>query len=162
MPSLVAVVLSVLAFTPAFAADPKSDAHVLLLRWLDAQNTGNFADYQSPYAPSFTGVRRSGPRSASFDWAGWMADRERMFRKPMTVSAEKVRVIADAASARVFFVQRWASGGYSDVGAKKLVLRRGPNGFGIAREEMLGSATGKSGRSTSRRFGGSRSSSTAR
>ena len=162
MPSLVAVVLSVLAFTPAFAADPKSDAHVLLLRWLDAQNTGNFADYQSPYAPSFTGVRRSGPRSASFDRAGWMADRERMFRKPMTVSAEKVRVIADAASARVFFVQRWASGGYSDVGAKKLVLRRGPNGFGIAREEMLGSATGKSGRSTSRRFGGSRSSSTAR
>ena len=63
----------------------------------------------------------------------------------MTVSAEKVRVIADAASARVIFVQRWASGGYSDVGAKELVLRRGPGGFRIAREELFGSATGKSG-----------------
>jgi len=63
----------------------------------------------------------------------------------MTVSAEKVRVIADAASARVIFVQRWASGGYSDVGAKELVLRRGPGGFRIAREELFGSATGKTG-----------------
>jgi hypothetical protein len=144
MPSHVVMVLSVLAVSPAFAADPKSDAHVLLLRWLDAQNAGNFADYQSLYAPSFTGVRRSGPRTASFDRAGWMADRERMFRKPMTVSAEEVRVIADAASARVIFVQRWASGGYSDVGAKELVLWRGPGGFRIAREELFGSATGKS------------------
>ena len=138
-------VSSLVAATPAFAPDPKSDAHVLLLRWLDAQNTGNFADYQALYAPNFTGVRRSGPRTASFDRAGWMADRERMFRKPMTVSAEKVRVIADAASARVIFVQRWASGGYSDVGSKELVLRRGPGGFRIAREELFGSATGKSG-----------------
>jgi hypothetical protein len=136
---------SLVAATPAFAADPKSDAHVLLLRWLDAQNTGNFADYQALYAPSFTGVRRSGARTASFDRAGWMADRERMFRKPMTVSAEKVRIIADVASARVIFVQRWASGGYSDVGPKELVLRRGPGGFGIAREELFASATGKSG-----------------
>ena len=137
--------MSLLAAAPAHAADPKSDAHALLTEWLDAQNTGNFAAYQSLYAPSFTGVRRSGPRTASFDRAGWMADRERMFRKPMTVSAEKVRVIADAASARVIFVQRWASGGYSDVGAKELVLRRGPGGFRIAREELFGSATGKTG-----------------
>jgi len=138
------IVLLVFTAT-ASAADPKSDAHALLTDWLDAQNTGNFDAYQALYAPSFTGVRRSGPRTASFDRAGWMADRERMFRKPMTVSAEKVRVIADAASARVIFVQRWASGGYSDVGAKELVLRRGPGGFGIAREELFGSATGKTG-----------------
>lgn len=139
------IILSLVALTAAHAADPKSDAHALLDAWLEAQNTGNFAAYQSLYAPSFTGVRRSGPRSASFDRAGWMADRQRMFRKPMTVSAEKVRVIADAASARVIFVQRWASGGYSDVGSKELVLRRGPGGFRIAREELFGSATGKTG-----------------
>src|SRR5450631_1157133 len=138
-------ILSLLAVIPAFAADPKSDARALLVDWLDAQNTGNFAAYRSLYASTFTGVRRSGPRTASFDRAGWMADRERMFRKPMTVSAEKVRVIADAASARVIFVQRWASGGYSDVGAKELVLRRGAGGFRIAREELFGSATGKPG-----------------
>ena len=47
---------SLVAATPAFAADPKADAHVLLLRWLDSQNTGNFADYRSLYAPNFTGV----------------------------------------------------------------------------------------------------------
>ena len=48
----------------------------------DAQNTGNFDAYQSLCAPSFSGVRRSGPRNASFDRAGWMADRQRMFQKP--------------------------------------------------------------------------------
>ena len=140
-----AVVVLSLLVTPASAADPKSDAHAVLDMWLEAQNAGNFDAYQSLYAPSFTGVRRSGPRTASFDRAGWMADRQRMFRKKMTVSAEKVRVIADAASARVIFVQRWASGGYSDVGPKELVLRRGPGGFRITREELFGSATGKLG-----------------
>lgn len=139
------IILSVLAFTPAVAADPKSDAQAILDKWLDAQNTGNFHAYFSLYAPGFTGVRRSGPRTASFGLASWMQDRQRMFQKKMTVSAEKVRVIADAASARVIFVQRWASGGYSDVGSKELVLRRGPAGLRIAREELFLSATGKSG-----------------
>jgi len=36
------IILSVLALAPAFPADPKSDAHALLVDWLDAQNTGNF------------------------------------------------------------------------------------------------------------------------
>lgn len=140
----IGAVLFVLAITPALAADPKIDAKALLDAWSAAQNAGNFDAYQSLYAPGFTGVRRSGSRTASFDRAGWMQDRERMFRKKMTVSAENVRIIADAASARVIFVQRWASGGYSDVGAKELVLRRGPAGFRIAREELLASAVGKS------------------
>jgi hypothetical protein len=139
------VILSLFATPGARAADPKSDARALFDAWLDAQNAGNFEAYQSLYAPSFTGVRRSGPRAASFDRTGWMADRQRMFRKKMTVSAEKVRVIADAASARVIFVQHWASGGYSDVGSKELVLRRVSTGFRIAREELFDSATGKSG-----------------
>lgn len=66
-----------------------------------------------------------------------------MFRKKMTVSTGNVRIIADTASARLIFIQRWASGGYSDVGAKELVLRRGPAGFRIAREELLASAVSK-------------------
>lgn len=140
----IGVVLFVLVLAPAFATDPKLDAKALLDAWIGAQNAGNFDAYQSLYAPSFSGVRRSGSRTASFDRAGWMQDRQRMFRKKMTVSAKNVRVIADAASARVIFVQRWASGGYSDVGAKELVLRRGPAGFRITREELLASAVGKS------------------
>jgi len=142
---LIGAVLSVLAVTPAFAADPKLDATALLNGWVAAQNAGNFEAYQSFYAPNFTGVRRSGSRTASFDRAGWMQDRRRMFQKKMTVSAENVRVFADMASARVIFVQRWASGRYSDVGAKELVLQRGAAGFRIAREELLASAVGKPG-----------------
>ena len=142
--SRIGAVLFILALVPAFAADPRLDAKALLDSWIAAQNAGNFDAYRSLYAPSFTGVRRSGSRTASFDRAGWMQDRQRMFRKKMTVSAENVRVIADPASARVIFVQRWASGGYSDVGAKELVLRRGTAGFRIAREELLASAVGKS------------------
>jgi hypothetical protein len=55
------------------------------------------------------------------------------------------RVNADAASARVILVQRWALGGFSGVGSKEPVLRRGPGGFRLAREELFGSATGKTG-----------------
>ena len=143
--SRIGAVLFVLAISPAFAADPKLDAKGLLDAWLAAQNAGNFDAYQALYAPIFTGVRRSGSRTASFDRAAWMQDRQRMFRKKMTVSAKAVRVIANAASARVIFVQRWASGGSSDVAAKELVLRRGPAGFRIAREELLASTVAKAG-----------------
>jgi hypothetical protein len=88
------------------------------------------------YAPRFTGVKRVGERATSFDRAGWLADRERMFKRPMQVSADGVIVKIQAAVALVEFDQTWASGTYEDRGPKQLVLVRGPTGLQISREEM--------------------------
>jgi ketosteroid isomerase-like protein len=128
---------------PGAAAAPEQDATATLDAWLAAQNEGRFDDYQKLYSDGFTGVRRSGTRVASFDRAGWMKDRQRMFRKPMKVEAEKVRIIAKKKAALVAFNQRWSSGNYSDVGPKHLVLRRTPAGYRIVREELFASRTGK-------------------
>src|SRR4051812_46405598 len=85
----------------AFAASQPEDARGFLERWLNAQNTGEFDAYQKLYADDFRGVRRSGPRSATFDRDSWLEDRRRMFQKKMTVEAKNVRVFESPASAGV-------------------------------------------------------------
>lgn len=134
---------------PVSAPDPKKpapnevdrkDAEALLAGWLAAQNAGDFAGYQGMYADRFIGVRRSGKKVRRFDRAGWMADRGRMFKKPMTVAAEAVNVMAHGAQTHLFFTQTFAQETYKDTGRKWMALERGADGgFRIAREEMLDS-----------------------
>jgi hypothetical protein len=140
-----AVVLLALGSSPASALAPDREARAVLDRWLEAQNTGRFEDYEVFYADDFTGVRRSGDRTATFDRKGWMQDRQRMFGKPMTVAADNVHIFASERSARIVFTQRWSSGRYADVGPKQLILRRGPAGFRIVREELFASDKRKPG-----------------
>jgi hypothetical protein len=116
--------------------DPQ-EAHQLVARWLDAQNRGDLAAYQALYAERFAGVRRSGPRTVRLDRAGWMKDRVRMFRKPMLVAAEGIRTRPAAGRTVVDFTQTWSSGGYRDVGLKRMVLVREAAALRIAEEEML-------------------------
>src|SRR6188508_2393751 len=85
----------------AFAATQPENARGFLERWLDAQNAGEFDAYQKMYADDFRGVRRSGPRSSTFDRNSWLEDRRRMFQKKMTVEAKNVRVFESPASARI-------------------------------------------------------------
>jgi hypothetical protein len=118
---------------------PSGEARALFDRWLEVQSGGDFAAYQGLYAAAFIGVRRSGPRIVTLDRAGWMKDRARMFAKPMTVTATRVLVFASPRAARIVFTQDWASGTYHDVGTKQLVLRHGPDGFRIQREELFSS-----------------------
>ncbi len=120
---------------------PREEAQAILDRWLEAQNAGRFDEYQLYYGDEFTGVRRSGSRTARFDRAGWLQDRKRMFEKPMKVSADNVHIYASAHTARVVFTQHWSSGRYADTGPKQLILRHGPDGFHIAREELFASDT---------------------
>jgi ketosteroid isomerase-like protein len=138
---VLAGLLSVWSSAAAFAADPQDEARALLDRWLDDQNKGDFAAYEKLYADDFIGVRRSGPRTATFDRSGWLQDRQRMFRKKMEVEAQNVRVFARPGSARVVFTQRWSSGSYHDLGPKHLVLRHAPGGYQIVREELFASDT---------------------
>ncbi|MBL8603081.1 MAG: nuclear transport factor 2 family protein [Myxococcales bacterium] len=114
----------------------------LLAQWLAAQNQGQFDAYQRLYAARFSGVRRSGPRVARYDRAGWLRDRETMFRTAMQVSARDVAVSTGPQGATVRFVQVFTQGRYHDEGPKELVLVRAGAGLEIAREEMLSSRLG--------------------
>ena len=91
------------------AGDLAPEVHALVDAWLAAQNNGDFAAYEKLYADKFTGVRRSGARTVSLDRAGWMRDRERMFQKPMKVSASDLRSPPRRPRARVTFVQEFES-----------------------------------------------------
>jgi hypothetical protein len=130
------------------AASDAAEARALVDQWLAAQNQGNFAAYEKLYAARFTGVRRSGPRTVRLDRAGWMKDRTRMFAKPMVVSIESLKIAASPALSRATFVQKWASGSYSDAGDKQLVLVRESGALRISEEELLASRVEKRARST--------------
>ena len=110
----------------------------LVSRWQAAQNGGDRAGYEALYAEPFVGVRRFGPKVVTYDHAGWMKDRARMFRKPQHVEVTGLEIAAVTAErATVHFTQEWSSGSFRDTGLKELVLRRAPDGLRIAREEML-------------------------
>ncbi len=137
--------------TPASA--PKTviaegDVLALLGKWTDAQNAGDFVAYEALYASKFLGIKRAGERTTSFAREPWLKDRKRMFSKVMNVAALEPAVRTSAESAELSFTQRWASGTYSDVGPKRLLLVREASGLKIAHEEMLhselvGQRTGK-------------------
>jgi len=115
----------------------ESDARAVVERWLAAQNQGDFAAYEKLFATRFTGIRRSGPRTARFDRAGWMRDRGRMFGKPMAVGIRDVRIRAGGALALVSFTQTFAQGNFKDEGPKQLVIVREAGALKIASEKML-------------------------
>lgn len=121
----------------AFAGDLEASTGKLVDHWLEAQNKGDFATYQSLYGQRFTGIRRSGPRTVRLDRAGWMKDRARMFKSPMRVAATDRKIVA--AGTVVTFTQTWQSGTYKDVGPKQLVIVLEKGAAKIAREELLAS-----------------------
>ncbi len=122
---------------PAPKPIDQAAVNALVTTWLDAQNKGDFAAYETVFAKRMTGVKRVGSRTTRYDRAGWLKDRKRMFKKKMTVSAAKIMVTASAQSAVVRFTQTWASGTYKDVGPKQLLVVRQGKDLRIAREEML-------------------------
>ena len=131
------------AVTGAAAAEPTpAEVQGLLDAWLRAQNTGDLAAYERLYAPRFTGVRRSGPRERRFDRAGWMADRQAMFRAAMVVAAQDVAVRAGPGVATVRFTQDFTQERFHDSGPKEMVIVRAGGALAIAREEMLASRLG--------------------
>jgi len=125
------------AAEPMAALPSEEDANHFLERWVEAQNRGRFEDYAALYADSFTGIRRSGAQIKRLDRGGWMAERRRMFARPMTVEIAEVVVSGTRDSRKVELTQTWSSGTYEDVGRKRLLLRREAGAWRIAAEEML-------------------------
>jgi hypothetical protein len=111
----------------------------LLDTWLEAQNEGDFATYQSLYTPHMRGVKRVGEREYRMDHAQWMRDRERMFKKKMEVEAHTVRFHGGMATAVLEFVQVFHSGKFMDSGTKRLVIIMHDGEPRIMSEEMLSS-----------------------
>ena len=127
---------------PIDARDPAlvaADAHALLVRWLGAQNGGDFDAYQALYDPRFQGVRRSGAQVARFDHDGWMRDRRRMFAHPMAVGAARENAVELRDHIFVTFTQTFDQGTYHDEGRKLIVLARRGGDLAIVHEEMLDS-----------------------
>jgi Domain of unknown function (DUF4440) len=126
---------------PSSAVRGAPDAAVLALlaAWEQAQDAGDYERYAALYGARFTGVRRSGPRTRSFDRAGWLADRKRMFAKPMQVDFSVTSSSSAGSSPMVLGEQHFKSGSYEDRGPKRLVLTREADGYRIVREEMLSS-----------------------
>ncbi|MBI5512252.1 MAG: nuclear transport factor 2 family protein [Deltaproteobacteria bacterium] len=110
--------------------------------WLAAQNQGDFERYRALYAARFSGVKRVGPRRASYDHDQWMVDRQRMFRDAMRVAATDVAVSAGVQGAELRFTQDFTSGAFHDQGPKHLSLVLEGSALRIAREEMLRSELG--------------------
>ena len=104
----------------------------LLAAWLAAQNAGDFAAYQGLYAEKMEGVKRVGPRTWRFDRKGWLADRERMFKRPMTVAARDVQISGSAQTPTIELVQTFKQGTFSDEGPKRMVLTRGAAGLTLS------------------------------
>jgi hypothetical protein len=131
---------AVVADTTEKEGHPEARARALVDLWLAAQNAGTFAPYRDLYGESFTGIRRSGAKVVKLDRTRWLAERERMFRKPMIVRATDIEVTrSDQGDHELVarFVQTWASGIYRDIGNKELWLDDRGDRLLIVREEML-------------------------
>ena len=125
---------------PTFAANiSESDVKSFLSNWLAAQNAGSFTNYSVMYAQEFSGIKRSGKQTTSFNRNAWLEDRKRMFKSKMKVSASNVQINALGSTATVKIEQTWESQGYKDKGEKQLYLVLEKNGLKIKREEMIAS-----------------------
>ncbi|MCA9676297.1 MAG: molybdate ABC transporter substrate-binding protein [Myxococcales bacterium] len=124
---------------PTIPALPRAEVDAVVEAWLAAQNAGDFDAYQALYDDRFGGIKRVGARTWKFDRTGWFKDRGRMFKAPMTVTAEDVEVHVSGPTAVVRLTQTFAQGKFKDTGTKQLVIARAAGGLRIAREEMLAS-----------------------
>lgn len=114
-------------------------ARAALKRWLDAQNSQDFTAYSAVFAPTFHGVRRVGEKDTTFDREGWLADRKRMFAKPMKVTADDIQIWTGPDRTVLLFTQGFSTGKFADKGSKQLVIVHGETEPLVASEEMLSS-----------------------
>ena len=119
--------------------DAAGDAARLLADWAAAQSGGDFKRYSALYATSFTGIRRVKDRTERLNRAKWLADRKRLFAKPMPVSVADVSDKEAGGKVEVTFTQVGSSATPGEFGRKAMTLERTPAGLRISREEMTSS-----------------------
>lgn len=124
------------------AEDDTEGVEGFIQDWALTQNKSDFDAYSDTYSKDFEGVRRSrGSKDRSFDRAGWLKDRRRMFLKGQRVDVESLKIEPGDKEGvfEVTFEQKWQSRTYADRGQKRLEVRREGSEWKIVREEMLSS-----------------------
>lgn len=115
----------------------------LLARWEKAQDTQNFAAYESCYDYSFKGVlRTTSGRIKNYTYNEWMQDRRRMISQSggINVDAKSINIVRlDGDTATVEFDQYYYTPSYSDHGPKVMKIRATPDGEKIVYEELKAS-----------------------
>jgi hypothetical protein len=124
-----------------------------LKAWVAAQNAADFNAYIGMYQRRyFKGIKRTtSGKVKKMDFAGWKADRGRMFENKPVVAAESAEVAtwldpgADLKTgvSEVRFTQRWKTDRYADHGIKLLRFWRDPKGGQhIVYEDLLNAEPG--------------------
>lgn len=111
----------------------------LIERWRLAQNSKDFAAYQSCYDQSFEGIKRTASgREVKYDYSGWMQDRRRMMNEALGLNVEvrSLQVSVNGDTAEVSFTQTYRSASYSDEGRKLMRVRRTAQGDKIVYEDL--------------------------
>lgn len=127
-----------------------------MARWVEAQNSGNFAAYSGLYAERFMGVKRVGTYTRRFDRSAWLVDRRPMLEAGAQVKISDLELSLSTGGTRAIFTQEFTSKTFKDTGKKELFLVWGrgpklppdlssPGGLSISREEMLSSEVGPAG-----------------
>ena len=102
----------------------KQIAQDLINRWEKAQDTRNFDDYRSCYAPEFVGIKRTKTGSENqMNYSQWMTDREKMAHNIIDVSVENLNITIDGDTAIAQFIQNWQSVNYQDRGQKTMRIK---------------------------------------
>jgi len=134
-------------------AAAEKEALDFLARWTELQKKLDFTAYSALYEPkTFRGVKRTAKgKTNEFDFAGWTADRKRMFAKKFEIATEPIEVETwldknsrlKGGISVVRFTQRWKSGTYADHGVKVLHLwQEKPGQLRIVYEDLLNSEPG--------------------
>lgn len=110
-----------------------------LAKWLEAQNTGSYSAYANMYSNTFTGIKRSGPRTKTLNVLEWLKDREQMFKEDFVVKAINPEFNSSGVTASIKFEQWWESARYKDKGYKIIDIRLEGETLKIVREEMISS-----------------------
>lgn len=128
-------------------------ATAFLAHWVTVQNGGDVAGYRALYDKKhFDGIKRTTKgKVVRFDNAGWLADREKMFKNKPQVAAQEASVTSWLEPGSrlkpgvivVRFVQRWKTERYADHGIKVLHLWRSPAGeLTIIYEDLVNAEPG--------------------
>ncbi len=120
------------------------EVNSFIAKWCTLQSTKNISQYLNCYSSNFMGIKRTNSgKEYTYDFAGWAADRAKMYESAenLSISASNVNVKSGPDASGVYtieFDQYYYSKKYNDKGKKVMKLKRSEEGdIKITYEELL-------------------------